>query len=191
MRNLITICSLVATAYFAPQYKDLADKKNTLETKSLELTKEVEAVRKDLAATRRDLQSATVRITQLSASGNIEPAQTTKSNWIDERNRNWQSSLAHGANDNRHAVTVAPQTYITVVPSETPVKPGFQVNRTAPPVAPRPPLNRPPLGIPPPTLNRPSPGIPPASSSSVNRQPSGAFRAPVVPPPTNPPTKSN
>jgi peptidoglycan hydrolase CwlO-like protein len=83
MRALITICCLIATFYLALQYHDLSDSKDAAESKLRELAKENENIKSDLEA-------ANAQISQLNGKA---PLQNPKTNWIDEKNRNWQSSL--------------------------------------------------------------------------------------------------
>lgn len=82
MRNLIAICSLIAALYLAWHHFDLIDKKTALESKSLELTQEIDGATRELEATRGDLQAAIAQINALEHAPT--PLPTPKTNWIED-----------------------------------------------------------------------------------------------------------
>ena len=91
MRTLITFCSLAAALWLGWERWKLADEKEKTEVHLEDVTRELEA--------------ANARIAQLS---NAKPAPASKTNWVEERNRNWKSPLRSGSNENRQAVTIMP-----------------------------------------------------------------------------------
>jgi outer membrane murein-binding lipoprotein Lpp len=112
MKTLVTLGSLITALYFAPQHGDLVKKKNTMETKSADLAQQVETLRADLDAMKAELQSINGRLNQFGA----ENRQGQKTNWVEERNRNYQNRLANGAYEQRQAVTVVQPSPIYVLP---------------------------------------------------------------------------
>ena len=97
MKSLITICSLIAALCLAWQHHSLSEAKEDAELRAADTSRH-------LGAAREELKIANTRIAELSAP-HPAPGPTPKPNWVEERNRNWQSSLSNGASDNRRVVT--------------------------------------------------------------------------------------
>jgi hypothetical protein len=145
MKTLVTIGSAISALVLGWHHYGVTESKNASESKSSGSATELET-------TKRDVQTASARNSQGSASASATPQPTTKTNWIQERNSNWQSSLGRGAYDNRQAVTIVPST-VVVVPSSSGstgasfVSPSSGIRPPSPgmgqsPVI-RPPMNRP------------------------------------------------
>lgn len=85
MKTLLTLCCLLAAVSLVLQQRDLAGQKKEAEAKLAGLTEEMEVAQ-------GILRNANDQIAQLS--GPVpQPSPTPKPNWVDERNRNWQSKL--------------------------------------------------------------------------------------------------
>ena len=163
MKTLFTIGSAISALYLGWHHYGVTESKKASESKSLEPAQEVET-------TKSDYQTTNGQIAQGSASASATPQPATKTNWVQERNSNWQSSLGRGAYDNRQAVTIVPST-VVVVPSSSgtsgsgfrsPSAPGM---RPAPAPVIRPPMNRPSSApIPQRTLPSAPPPSPPRGS---------------------------
>ena len=104
MKAIITICSLLAALVLGWQHNDLSEAKVAAEAKAAD-------AKNELDRTRSALEAANIRIADLSA-----PKPAEKSNWVEERNRNWTSPLNKGGYDNRQAVTPP---VIYAVPGQT------------------------------------------------------------------------
>ena len=108
MKTLLLFCLTAVSIFLAWQRQDFLDGKTAAETKVLELTNELENERKA-----NDVANA--RIAQLSN----QPKPTPRPNWIEEKNRNWQSPLGRGSYDNRPAFTGTPAVNTYPVPAQT------------------------------------------------------------------------
>jgi hypothetical protein len=82
LKNLITVCALVTALWLAWDHYDLSRRKSELESQALGMTQQIESMKKSLEATKVEMAAARAQLT---------PAQ--KQNWIEERNRNYQSLL--------------------------------------------------------------------------------------------------
>ena len=93
MKTLLAIFSFVAAAYLGWQHYDLSARNTELEAKSVELTAEIESTKREMESTKRDMGAANARLAQLGSSSTPSPSQTKpKVNWVEERNRNRQST---------------------------------------------------------------------------------------------------
>ena len=87
MRNLITICGLIAAAFFGWQYA----KVQKAESRLNEAVKQHVTLTQDLSAAKNELQQASNHLLAL-----VRSQPVSKTNWVDERNRNWSSALKGG-----------------------------------------------------------------------------------------------
>ena len=108
MKIFLMFCLMAGAIFLAWQRQDFLDGKTAAEAKVLELTNEVEKERKA-----NDVANA--KIAQLTN----QPKPTPRPNWIEERNRNWQSPLGRGSYDNRSAFTSTPTINSYPVPAQT------------------------------------------------------------------------
>lgn len=134
MKTLIAVCSLGAALHLGSQYEKHRVARAAAESRQAETT--------DTPA------GANARLDK-NAQGARGP--TPKANWLEERNRNWQSPLSRGAYDRHRAVTVAPAPVIIVAPPVDRPPMGF----TKSPAPPAPFGTRPPPGQP--EVRRPLP----------------------------------
>jgi len=93
MRILITICGLVAAAFFGWQYSRAQEANASTEALLSEAAKQHASLTQELFAAKNDLQQAS---NQLAALDGVRSQPVPKTNWIDERNRNWNTSLKGG-----------------------------------------------------------------------------------------------
>lgn len=187
---MFTVGSMLSALWLGWHHYDLTEGKNAANSKSEELTRQIES-------TRKEIQTANARIAQLSGRSPTPAAQPASTNWIQEKNRNWQSSLARGAYDNRRAVTIV-QSPIVIVPSApvTNTTPSYGASTSSrvssssrtsvlppPPLQPLPP--RPPLGGPvaPPQPSAPRPQPVVAPPPPLPGAPPPGARPPGGPPP--------
>ena len=100
MRNLITICSLAAALYLGWQYSQASADRTAAEARARQAGEEIESLKVQL-------KTANARIAQAGAATHPQPGQPAaqsspqpaqKPNWVDEKNRNWQSPLGSGSN---------------------------------------------------------------------------------------------
>ena len=137
MKTLVTIGSAISALFLGWHHYGVTESKNASESAT------------ELETTKSDVQTANAGVAQGSASTPAASEPATKTNWIQERNSNWQSSLGRGAYDNRHAVTIVPSQIVIVPSSSGTTGSGFSSGMRPPPgVRPsaviRPPMNRPP-----------------------------------------------
>ena len=161
MKILLAVCSLGAALYLGSQYEQQRAAKAAPESHATEASTE--------------LADGNAR---LGANEQATAQPTPKANWLEERNRNWQSPLSRGAYDRQHAVTIAPAPVVIVAPPIA--RPPLGFNR--PPASNTPPGSRvPPV---PPGVRRPLPPptpvvrIPPSGPPLPRTQ-----SAPPLPPP--------
>jgi cell division protein FtsB len=79
MKNLLTLCLFIAVLCLAWQYREASEREAAAQASISELKEEIAQLRAD-------------------AHGTQQPGKPgAKTNWIDEKNRNYQSSLTAGA----------------------------------------------------------------------------------------------
>ena len=149
MKTLFAVCSLIGVLTLGWHYRELAGA--------------TEVAQGRLAAVNKELEMAHAKIAELNKS---KP--TLKPNWIAERTLDWQSPLARGAYDKRHAVTIMPPPPFMPPPPVAPTPPGFRRpsdSQTRPDtrnspgrLAADPPTTRLPTGTTPPRRTPPPPG---------------------------------
>ena len=181
MKTLVTIGSAISALFLGWHHYGVTESKNASESKSLGSANELET-------TNSDRQATNAGVAQGSASPSATPQPATKTNWVQERNSNWKSSLGRGAYDNHRAVTIAPPTVVYVPSSPNTTAAGF-----ASPSSGSSGFRPPPAGMPPPRIRpssdiRPSTGsVPPMSRPSLppipQRRPENL---PPAPPPSPP-----
>ena len=113
MKTFITLCSLIAAIALGYQYnaagtraKDAETRVKDAENHANDATAKLAGATQQLAETSTQLNAANAKLIALSA----KPVPVPKTNWIEERNKNWRSSLGEPATGNRRAIT-SPTTY--------------------------------------------------------------------------------
>ena len=88
------------------QYNAAGTRAKDAETRVKDATAKLAGATQQLAETSTQLNAANAKLIALSA----KPVPVPKTNWIEERNKNWRSSLGEPATGNRRAIT-SPTTY--------------------------------------------------------------------------------